>query len=170
MIANQARAFSAKVETPEAPGKIMSGRKHGNPSWYNQRFLPSQGNDGNFFEINTQFRHADGFEPKQTMRDPSKFKYSDNFMKSDYWEWRMRGADYFYQIGTRLHRSNDAWTRVMIAWTSFAFLMTPHAFIWKFHVVAGSMVIAARIRDKGAEPTVDEIHILDTIFANKKLA
>jgi hypothetical protein len=29
--------------------------------------------------------------------------------------------------------------------------------------------LGARIRDKGAEPTVDEINLLDTIFANEKL-
>jgi hypothetical protein len=27
-----------------------------------------------------------------------------------------------------------------------------------------------RIRDKGSEPTIDEIFILDTIFANEKLS
>lgn len=32
------------------------------------------------------------------------------------------------------------------------------------------MCLASRIRDKGAEPTVDEIHILDTIFSNERLS
>lgn len=31
------------------------------------------------------------------------------------------------------------------------------------------MVTLARIRDKGAEPTIDEVHVLDTIFKNEKL-
>ena len=30
--------------------------------------------------------------------------------------------------------------------------------------------IITRIRDKGAEPTVDEVLVLDTVFANEKLA
>ena len=32
-----------------------------------------------------------------------------------------------------------------------------------------SLITAARIRDKGAEPTVDEVYVLDQIFANEKL-
>lgn len=31
------------------------------------------------------------------------------------------------------------------------------------------MATLARIRDKGAEPTIDEVMILDTIFKNEKL-
>jgi len=47
--------------------------------------------------------------------------------------------------------------------------MTPHALLWKFHFAFFTMALVTRIRDKGAEPTVDEIHILDKIFGNKKL-
>ena len=82
----------------------------------------------------------------------------------------MRAADYFYQIAGRLHRSNDGWTRTLTGYTAFSFLMASQALIWKIHFVAGSMALLARIRDKGAEPTVDEIAILDTIFAHEKLA
>lgn len=162
------RCFGAKADDHhhEAPGKA-SGRKTANPGWYNKRFTPSQGNDGNYFDFQSPFRTAP--EGKQTQRDPSKFEYSNNIFKNDYWEWRMRAADYFYQIGCRLHRSNDAWTRSMIGYTMFAFLMTSQALIWKIHFLFGCVVTWTRIRDKGAEPTVDEIHILDTIFAHPKL-
>jgi len=82
----------------------------------------------------------------------------------------MRASDYLYQIGCRLHRSNDGWTRSLFGYTAFAFLMTPQALVWKIHFIAGSLCLASRIRDKGAEPTVDEINLLDTIFANPRLA
>ena len=83
---------------------------------------------------------------------------------------KMRASDYLYQIGCRLHRSNDGWTRCLVGWTAFSFLMIPQALIWKIHFAFFSVVTMARIRDKGAEPTVDEIAILDKIFGNDKLA
>jgi hypothetical protein len=166
---NQVRLFAAKVKT-EAPGKFFSGRKTGNPSWYNKRFEPSQGNDGNFVDYNATIRGAHGFEPRQTERDPSKFAYSNNIFKSDYWEWRMRAGDYLYQMGARIHRSNDAWTRVLVGWTAFSFLMASQALVWKIHFIFFSLTIVSRIRDKGAEPTIDEINVFDTIFANEKLS
>ena len=49
-------------------------------------------------------------------------------------------------------------------------MMMPQALIWKFHFVMFSMATITRIRDKGMEPTVDEIALLDKIFANEKLA
>ena len=162
------RAFAAK-EAPPKPGKC-SGRTSANPGWYNKRFERSQSIDGNYFDYSATIRGAHGFEPKQTERDPTKFNYSSNIFKGDYWEWRMRAADYFYQIGCRLHRSNDGWTRSLLAYTTFSFLMIPHALIWKIHFAFFSLATLARIRDKGAEPTVDEIHILDTIFSNEKLS
>jgi hypothetical protein len=165
----QVRSFAAAPE-PEAPGRLNSGRKEGNPGYYNKRFEPSQGNDGAYFEFNSTIRGADGFEPKQTQRDPTKFSYSNNFFKSDYWEWRMRAGDYLYQIGSRLHRSNDAWTRCLLGWTSFSFLMASQALVWKLHFIIGSLTLASRIRDKGFEPVMDEIHVLDTVFANEKLS
>lgn len=82
----------------------------------------------------------------------------------------MRAADYLYQIGTRLHRSNDGWTRCLIGYSTFAFLMTPHALLWKFHFAFFTMATMSRIRDKGAEPTVDEILVLDKVFGNERLA
>lgn len=54
-------------------------------------------------------------------------------------------------------------------YAGFSFLMASQATIWKLHFAASTMALLARIRDKGAEPTVDEINILDTIFANDKL-
>jgi hypothetical protein len=73
----------------------------------------------------------------------------------------MRAADYLYQIWCRIHRSNDGWTRTLVSYTTFAFLMTPQALIWKIHFAFFGLATLARIRDKGAEPTVDEIFILD---------
>ena len=68
-----------------------------------------------------------------------------------------------------MHRSNDGWTRTLAAYTSFSFLMASQALVWKVHCLVGALSLAARIRDKGAEPTVDEINLLDTFFANGKL-
>jgi hypothetical protein len=69
-----------------------------------------------------------------------------------------------------MHRSNDGWTRCLVAYTGFTFMMIPQALLWKIHFGFFTMATLARIRDKGAEPTVDEILILDTIFANPKLS
>ena len=125
--------------------------------------------DNNYVHNHAPIHAAEGTAPAQTNRDPTKFKYSDNAWKTDYWEWRMRGGDYLYQIMTRLHRSNDGWTRCLVAWTGFSFMMFNQAFIWKAHLFFFTLTTAARIRDKGAEPTMDEIMVLDTVFANEKL-
>ena len=162
------RTFAAAAAA-EAKGK-SSGRKTANPGWYNKRFERSQSNDSQYIDYNATVRGPDGFEQKQTQRDPSKYNYSSNIFKGDYWEWRMRLADYVYQIGTRLHRSNDGWTKMLIGYTTFAFLMTPHALLWKFHFAFFGMATLARIRDKGAEPTVDEVNVLDEVFRNEKLS
>jgi len=171
MVVAPVRGFAAKKHDhhEEKPGKA-SFRKTGNPGWYNKRFEPSKSLDGNYFDFNAYIRGADGFEPKQTNRDPTKFSYSNNMFKNDYWEWRMRAADYFYQVWCRVHRSNDGWTRTLAGYTCFSFLMTSQALVWKVHFLAGTFALLARIRDKGAEPTVDEIHVLDTIFANERLS
>lgn len=81
----------------------------------------------------------------------------------------MRAADYMYQIYSRLHRSNDGWTRTLIGYTSFCFLMASQALIWKMHLAFFTLATLARIRDRGAEPTIDEVWVLDTIFKNEKL-
>lgn len=47
--------------------------------------------------------------------------------------------------------------------------MMPYALVWKIHFAFTSIITATRIRDKGSEPTVDEIWVLDTLFANEKL-
>ncbi len=115
------------------------------------------------------FHPAEGFAQHKTQRDPNKFKYSSNLWKNDYWEMRMRAGDYLYQIFSRLHRSNDGWTRTLAAWTGFSFMMFNQALVWKVHLAFFTLVTAARIRDKGAEPTMDEIWLLDTVFGNEKL-
>jgi len=81
----------------------------------------------------------------------------------------MRAADYLYQIGTNLHRSNDGWTRFLAGYSTFAFMMCSQALIWKIHFAFATACMFSRIRDKGAEPSIDEVNVLDTVFANEKL-
>ena len=81
----------------------------------------------------------------------------------------MRAADYCYQIGQNLGRSNDGWSRCLMAYSALTFMLCPQALIWKIHFAATSLALATRIRDKGAEPTIDEIAVLDQVFANEKL-
>jgi len=50
MLGVQARCFSAAPK-PEQPGPA-SGRRTANPGWYNRRFTPSQGADGQYFDYN----------------------------------------------------------------------------------------------------------------------
>ena len=169
LIGTQARLFGAKAAATPKPGP-ESGRRTMNPGYYNKRFMPSQSIDSNYFEYNATINGAYGFEPKQTNRDPTNYPYSSNIFKNDYWEWRMRAADYLYQIGSRLHRSNDGWTRSLIGYTAFSFLMMPQALIWKIHFAFFGLATLARIRDKGAEPTIDEVNVFDTIFRNEELS
>jgi len=81
----------------------------------------------------------------------------------------MRAGDYLYMIGKNLHRSNDGWTRSLIGYSFFSFLMASQALIWKIHFAAATLAVLTRIRDKGREPSLDEVNVLDTIFANEKL-
>ena len=134
------------------------------------RFRPSQGIDNQYVHYTGSFHSADGQEMHKTKRNPADHTYSNNIFNSDFQEWRMRGADYLYQIYSRLHRSNDGWTRTMVAWTAFSFLMFNQALIWKVHFAFFATAAATRIRDKGAEPTIDEIAVLDTLFKNEKIS
>ena len=81
----------------------------------------------------------------------------------------MRAGDYLYQISSNLGRSNDGWTRSLIGYTGFCFMMLSQGALWKLHFAFFSLFTAARIRDKGAEPTMDEVAVLDTVFGNEKL-
>ena len=56
-----------------------------------------------------------------------------------------------------------------MGYTSFCFLMLNQALIWKIHFAFFTMVTLSRIRDKGAEPTIDEVWLLDNIFKHEKL-
>lgn len=47
--------------------------------------------------------------------------------------------------------------------------MASQALVWKIHFAAGTLAVLSRIRDKGMEPTIDEVNVLDTVFANEKL-
>jgi len=50
LLRNSVRGFASKThENHEKPGKA-SGRKTGNPGWYNKRFEPSKSLDGNYFD------------------------------------------------------------------------------------------------------------------------
>jgi hypothetical protein len=147
---------------------IRGFRKNVAPGFYNLRHRPSQGKDNIYFHTYANIHGADA-EPAKTNRNPNAFAYSNNIFRNDYMEWRLRAADYLYQISTRLHRSNDAWTRTLFAYTGFSFLMFAQAPIWKIHFAVSALATAARIRDKGAEPTVDEVWVLDQVFKNEKL-
>lgn len=133
------------------------------------RFRPSQGLDSVYFHNSASVHGSEGAEPHKTDRNPDNFKYSNNIFRNDYMEWRMRAADYLYQISSRLHRSNDGWTRTLAAWSGFSFMMFAQAPLWKIHFAASSLMLAARIRDKGAEPTIDEVWVWDSVFKNEKL-
>lgn len=69
----------------------------------------------------------------------------------------MRGADYFYQVYKRLHRSNDSWTRALVGYSAFTYMMFNNALIWKIHFFFFSLFTFTRIRDRGMEPQIDEV-------------
>jgi len=143
-------------------------RKNANPSYYNLRHKPSSGNDHTYYHTYATF-HSANDEPKQTNRDPTKFKWSNNIFRNDYLEYRFRCADYLYQIGSRLHRSNDMWTRALVGWWGVSFMMFSQALIWKIHLLSATIATYTRIRDKGMEPHMDEVWFLDTIFKHEKI-
>jgi len=143
--------------------------KTANPHFYNLRFRPSQGNDANYVPYEGKFYGADGIDETRTNRDPTKFKYSNNLFALDYFEWRSRGSDYIYQIFKWIHRNNDAWTKVLLAYTGFTFMMMNQALIWKIHFFFFSLFSVTRIRDRGFEPTLDEVFLFDTLLKNEKV-
>jgi len=132
------------------------------------RQSPSQGSDGVYVHKANNIQ-GNAAEPTQTNYDPTKFDYSNNIFRNDYFEWRMRASDYLYQVGQNLGRSNDGWTRCLLGYSAFTFMMASQALIWKIHFAATSLALATRIRDKGNEPTIDEINVLDQVFGNEKL-
>lgn len=143
-------------------------RKNAAPGYYNLRFRPSQGVDNTYVPFVGKW-YAPGGEQHKTDRNPNNIKYSNNLFNLEGAEWSNRAKDYVYQIYSRLHRSNDGWTRTLLAYSSFCFLMAHQALFWKVHLFCFGLFTATRIRDKGAEPTVDEVNILDTIFGHEKL-
>jgi hypothetical protein len=84
----------------EATGLVfapMRGfRKTAAPGHYNLRFKPSQGIDNIYVQYWANIHSADGHEQAKTQRNPTKFNWSNNLFKNDFWEWRMRAADYLY--------------------------------------------------------------------------
>ena len=94
LVGSQVRHFGAAPE--KTPGKA-SGRTTFNPGFYNKRFEPSRGADGNYFDDNQAiFRGPEGFEPKQTERNPNKFNYSSDPFMNMHHEWTMRLGDYMW--------------------------------------------------------------------------
>jgi hypothetical protein len=144
-------------------------RKTAAPGFYNLRFTPSQGNDNNYVPFTGKFHGPSGTEQTKTNRNPKDFEFNNNLFSLDAKEWGGRSYDYVYQVFKRLHRSNDAWTRTLVSYTAFCFLMAHQALFWKVHLFCFSLFTATRIRDRGAEPTIDEVFILDTIFQHDKL-
>ena len=96
-------------------------------------------------------------------------EYTNEVFRNDYWEWRMRAGDYIYQIMGNMQRVNDGWTRSLVGYTGFCFMMLTHGPFFKLHFFVSALLTAARIRDKGAEPTMDEVWVLDQVFKNEKL-
>ena len=41
--------------------------------------------------------------------------------------------------------------------------------MWKFHFIFTLGALVSRIRDRGMEPTVDEVYVLDQVFKNEKI-
>ena len=132
-------------------------RKTATPGFYNLRFKPSYGHDNVYYHDYASFQGPNGPEAAKTERDPTKFRYNNNIFSLDYMEWRTRGGDYIYQQFKRLHRSNDGWTRCLVGYTTFCFLMANQALFWKVHLFFFGLFTATRIRDKGHEPTLDEV-------------
>lgn len=143
-------------------------RKTAAPGYYNQRFRPSQGIDNMYVPFAGRWYSQNGDQIK-TDRNPANFKYSNNLFFQEASEFRNRGADYLYQVFSRLHRSNDGWTRTLLGYTGLCFMMAHKALFWKVHCFSFAIFTLARIRDKGAEPTIDEVNVLDTIFGHDKL-
>jgi hypothetical protein len=48
-------------------------------------------------------------------------------------------------------------------------MMANQALFWKLHLFCFGLFTASRIRDKGFEPTIDEVWLYDTIFKNPKI-
>lgn len=48
-------------------------------------------------------------------------------------------------------------------------MLANQALFWKLHLFCFSLFTAARIRDKGMEPTLDEVWLFDTLFKNEKI-
>jgi len=48
-------------------------------------------------------------------------------------------------------------------------MMLSQGALFKLHFAFFTLFTAARIRDKGAEPTMDEVWVLDQVFGNEKL-
>ena len=78
--------------------------------------------DNNYVHYYGFFYGHEGPEATRTSRKPDH-KFTNNLFRLEYWEWRIRATDYMYQIYRRLHRSNDGWTRCLIGYTAFSFLM-----------------------------------------------
>lgn len=144
-------------------------RKTASPGFYNQRFNTSQGLDHAYVPFAGRFHAPSGAEATKTNRNPNSFQFNNNLFSLDAKEWGNRGYDYFYQIFKRLNRSNDGWTRTLVGYTTFCFLMAHQALFWKMHLFFFSLFTVTRIRDRGAEPTIDEVHVLDTVFNHEKL-
>lgn len=144
-------------------------RRNAAEGYYNLRHKPSQGKDNMYMHNAANINSVNGAEPSKTNYDPTKFAYTNFIFNNDYWEWKMRAGDYLYQIGQNLGRSNDGWTRCLLGYSAFSFMMASQAMIWKIHFAAATLALLSRVRDKGMEPTVDEVNVLDQFFANEKL-
>ena len=132
----------------------MSKNTSANQSPYNRRFIPSQGQNPNYYTFVSKLLPPGAAEKYKTDRNPNNWN-SGSIFQSNAVEFRFLCGDYIYQIMKRLHRSNDAWTRSLFAYTCFSFMMFSQAFLWKFHFFTFSAIMYSRIRDRGMEPEID---------------
>merc|ERR1719242_2436591 len=76
---------------------------------------------------------------------------------------------YFHNVNTFHGAYGPELTKTLVGYTGFCFMMLTHGPFFKLHFFVSALLTAARIRDKGAEPTMDEVWVLDQVFKNEKL-
>ena len=82
----------------------------------------------------------------------------------------MAYKDWFYQIMSRLHRSNDWYTRLLILNVIATWNLFSTCLLFKLQFLVGFAVLYSRIRDKGCEPTIDEVQFLDLMFEHPEIS
>lgn len=137
----------------------------GNASYYNRRFKPAHGTDPNYFSFVSKLLPAGAAERTRTERDPAAYG-TESPLRLAAWEARYLLGDFVHQLRRRAGRSNDLWTRALGGYALFAWLMAGQALLWKVHFLAAAGFLYTRVRDKAMPPQVDEVALLDALFAS----